>query len=181
MKNSIKTLLAFGLVTALGTGGTALVANARGNTPTAVRDARIAQTVNNGNQQSPDNEATEAPGSEVNEGPENGTENEANDVNDAQEMAQYQSLAKITQQQAQQAAEKAQGATATKVELGSEDGNLVYEVDFANAEVLVDAGNGQILKTEAAGQEQNDATEAPISSSIQVPDNDGGDQGQTQQ
>ena len=70
MNNSIKTLLAVGLVTALGTGGGALVAHAKGNTPTTVRDARIAQTVNNGNQQSANNEATKALGSEVNEGPE---------------------------------------------------------------------------------------------------------------
>lgn len=169
MKNSIKTFLALGLVGALGAGGTAMVANAKGASPTTVRDARIAQTV--------DNEANENPDNEANEGP----ENEADDVNEAAEMAQYQSLATISAQQAQQAAETAQGSTATKVELGSEDGNLVYEVDFANAEVLVDAGNGQILKTEAAGQEENDATEAPIQSSIQVPDNDGGDQGEVQQ
>lgn len=169
MKNSIKTFLALGLMGALGVGGAATIANAKGVSPTTVRDARIAQAI--------DNEANEGPENAANEGPENAAE----DASEAQEMAQYQSLAKISPQQAQQAAEAAQGTTATKVELGSEDGNLVYEVDFANAEVLVDAGNGQVLKTEVAGQEENDATEAPIQSSIQVPDSDGGDQGAAQQ
>lgn len=174
MKNSIKTFLALGLVGALGAGGSTMIAHAKGTSSTIVRDARVAQTA----AQAADNEANEGPGNnEANEGP----ENTANEANDAAEMAQYQSLVKISAQQAQQAAEKTQGGTATKVELGSESGNLVYEVDFANAEVLVDAGNGQILKTEAAGQEQNDATEAPLRSSIQVPDNDGGDQGAAQQ
>ena len=83
--------------------------------------------------------------------------------------AQLQNLAKITAQQAQQTAEAAQAATANEVELDVEDGSLVYEVKFADAEVLVDAGDGQILHTEMAGQEEDNATEAPIQGSIQVP------------
>lgn len=169
MKNSIKTLLSLGLVTALGTGGTILIANAQDNAPKASRDAQVAQTV--------DNEANEGPENEADEGP----ENEAEDANDAQEMAQYEALATITAEQAKQKAEAAQGATATKVELDEDDGSLVYEVRFANkTEVLVDAGNGEILKTEAAGEEENDATETPIKGSIQVPA-DANEQGETAQ
>ncbi len=153
MKNSVKTALAIGLVTALGAGGVALVANAEGDSPAS---ARIAQAVD----------------SEANEGP----ENESEDANEIEEGAQYQALATVTPDQAQQAAEAAQGDTATKVELDEEDGSLVYEIKFANAEVLVDAGNGEILKTELEGQEEDDATEARIEGSIQVPDNDGGDE-----
>lgn len=161
MKNSVKTVLGIGLVTALGAGGVALVANAEGDSPAS---ARIAQAV--------DSEANEGPEDEANEGP----ENEAEEGNEAEEMSQYQALATVTPEQAQQTAEAAQGGTATKVELDEEDGSLVYEVEFANAEVLVDAGNGEILKTELEGQEEDDATEALIQGSIQVPDNDNGDE-----
>ncbi len=155
MKNSTKTLLAFGLITALGAGGTAMVASAKNSVPALVRDARVAQTADH----------------EANEGP----ENTADDAQEVQEVSQYQSLAKVTDQQAQQTAEASQGGTATQVELSVEDGSLVYDVEFANADVTVDAGTGQILKTEAESQEQNDANESSIQGSIQVPDNDGGD------
>lgn len=169
MKNSVKTALAIGLVTTLGAGGAALMANAEGNSPTSTRIAQSAD-------------------SETNEGPENGVENEANegpengseDANEAQEMAQYQSLAKITPEQAQQTAEADQSSTATKVKLDEEDGSLVYKVEFTNAEVLVDAGDGKILKTELEGQEENDTTEAPVQGSIQVPEGADG-QEETQQ
>lgn len=148
MKNSLKTILSLGLVTALGTGGTILIANAQDNSPAATRDARVAQTVER----------------EANEG-------DDDDDDDAREMAQYEALATITAEQAKQKAEAAQGETATKVELDEEDGSLVYEVEFANnTEVLVDAGNGEILKTELEGEEENEATETPIRGSIQVPE-----------
>ncbi|MGC1524559.1 MAG: PepSY domain-containing protein [Phormidesmis sp.] len=155
MKNSLKTLLSLGLVTVLGTGGTILIANAQDSSPAATRDARAAQTVDN----------------ETNKG----YEEEDEDENEAQEMAQYEALATITADQAKQTAEAAQDSTATKVELDEEDGSLVYEVEFANAEVLVDAGDGKILKTELEGEEEDDATEMPVSGSIQVPDTDGDD------
>lgn len=167
MKNLIKTLLTFGLVTALGAGGTAMLASAKSNAPTAAQNARVAQTMNNGANES--NEANEGP-EQANEG----SENAADDAQEAQETAQYQALAKITLQQAQQVAEASQGTAATQTELSVDDSSLVYDVEFANAEITVDAGTGQILKTEAQGQEQNDATETPIQGSIQVPDTDGG-------
>ncbi len=159
MKSTIKTLLAVGLVSALGAGGIALVANANTEPTTLTKGDRIAQTT--------DSEAGESSEDDINEAAENETEN----ANEAQAMAQYQSLAKITPQQAQQAAEAAQGDTATAVELDAETGSLVYEVNFSNAEVTVDAGNGQVLKVEGEGQEENDASEAPVQGSIQVPVN----------
>ncbi|MEA5469322.1 PepSY domain-containing protein [Spirulina sp. 06S082] len=94
------------------------------------------------------------------------------DREEQQEEAQLQNLAKITPEQARQVAEAARGATATEVELDVEDGSLVYEVEFADAEVLVDAGNSQILKIEEKGQEEDDDTEMPVRGSIQVPDSD---------
>ncbi len=94
---------------------------------------------------------------------------------DSKESAKLQALAKITPQQAQQAAESAQGGQAKNVKLESENGNLVYAVEIGNQEVTVDAGNGKVLSTETANQE-NKANEANHSrSSIQVSEAPGGD------
>lgn len=169
MKNLVKTALGIGLLAALSAGGAALVANAEGSSPAAVR---IAQ----GTAQAADSESNEGTKNEANEGPENGAE----DANEAGEMTQYQALATITSEQAQRTAEAAQGGAASKVKLDEEDGSLVYKVKFANAEVLVDAGSGKILKTELEGQEESDATEVPIQGSVQVPEG-ADEQGETQQ
>ncbi|MEM8505289.1 MAG: PepSY domain-containing protein [Cyanobacteria bacterium P01_D01_bin.1] len=67
---------------------------------------------------------------------------------DIQENTQYQSQAEITLEQAKQTAEAAQGESAIGVELDEEDGNLVYEVGFADTDVFVDAIAGNILTTE---------------------------------
>ena len=164
MKKSLKTALGLGLVAAIGAGGTAIVANANANSDTTTAPAAwMAQAA--------DSEANEGPENEANEGPD-----EENEADVAQASAQYQSLAKITAAQAQQMAEAAQGGTATDIELTEEDGSLVYEVEFGNVDVLVDAGDGKILKTETEGQEEDDATEVPIQGSIQVPDSDGGNE-----
>ncbi|OKH25946.1 peptidase [Hydrococcus rivularis NIES-593] len=99
-------------------------------------------------------------------------ESQEDDAEEKQEAARLQSLAKITAQQAKQAAETAQGGTASKVELEDEDGNLVYQVVIDQTEVMVDAGNGKVLYTEQANQEnEEDETNRPRSS-IQVPDTD---------
>lgn len=63
-------------------------------------------------------------------------------------------LAKITAQQAKQAAENKVRGTASSVELGNENGTLVYEVKIGKQEVKVDAGNGSILKVEQADNEK---------------------------
>ena len=162
MKKTLKTALGLGLVAAIGAGGTAIVANANSNTTTAPA-ARMVQAADSGANEGPENEANEGP-------------DEENEADVAQASAQYQSLAKITAAQAQQTAEAAQGSTATDIELTEEDGSLVYEVEFGNVDVLVDAGDGKILKTETEGQEEDDATEVPIQGSIQVPDSDGGNE-----
>jgi uncharacterized membrane protein YkoI len=71
------------------------------------------------------------------------------------------SLAKITADQARDAALAANpGTTATQVELDNENGCLVYSVELSNgADVKVDAGNGQVLHTEAAGSEDSAGSE----------------------
>jgi hypothetical protein len=63
----------------------------------------------------------------------------------------------ITADQAKAAALTANpGTTATKVTLDDENSCLVYSVELSNGlDVKVDAGNGQILHTEAAGPEDS--------------------------
>lgn len=75
-----------------------------------------------------------------------------------QGMGAYQALAKVTAEQAVRAAQAALGTNAspTKVQLGVENGYLIWEVVIGGQEVKVDAGNGQVLHKEAAGQEEQE-------------------------
>lgn len=57
--------------------------------------------------------------------------------------------AKITIQQAIAIAEAEIGGKASEVELDNEDGNLVYEVEIGEKEVVIDAVNGKVLYTES--------------------------------
>ncbi len=64
-------------------------------------------------------------------------------------------LAKVTEEQARQAALNANpGTTVKSASLENENGNLVWSVELSNGtDVKVDAGNGSVLKSEQAGQE----------------------------
>lgn len=93
------------------------------------------------------------------------------DVEEQQEALKLQSFAKITPQQAQQAAETSIGGKTSRVKLENENGNLVYAVEIGQREVKVDAGNGQVLYTENANQEDNKNEASRPKSSIQVPHN----------
>lgn len=79
----------------------------------------------------------------------------------------------ITAPQAQAAALAANpGATATSVGLDDENGCLVYGVQLSNgADVKVDAGNGAVLHTDAAGPDDGTTAE----SSVEAPE--GGETG----
>jgi uncharacterized membrane protein YkoI len=69
------------------------------------------------------------------------------------------SLAKITASRAQQAAEANSGGRASSVKLENEDGNLLYAVTIGQKEIMVDAGNGRVLYTEAInGKDDPDTT-----------------------
>lgn len=151
MKSTVQTMLTFGLFSVIAMAGGAMAASVQRQSPNVIPAPgfRTAQTLY------PEN---------------NKRSDRKNAAKEDREQRQYQSLARITPQQAQQVAEAAHGSTAIKVELEVEDGSLVYEVEFADAEVLVDAGNGQILKIERAGQENNDETETPVRGSIQILD-----------
>ena len=74
------------------------------------------------------------------------------------------SLAKITAGQARQAAEAKVGGTASSVELGNENGTLVYEVKIGKKEVKVDAGNGAILRIGQGDNEQKGNEEKGVES-----------------
>lgn len=70
--------------------------------------------------------------------------------NDAAEHAAMRKVTKISLAEAQRLAQKAApGAELVKAELDNEDGNVVYEVEFAQngyeRTVIIDAGNGKVL------------------------------------
>jgi len=79
-------------------------------------------------------------------------------MSEADEAAALQAMATITSAEAEAAALAANpGTTVVKTELDNENGVLVYSVELGNGmDVKVDAGNGEILQTEQAG---NDAAE----------------------
>jgi hypothetical protein len=74
-----------------------------------------------------------------------------------EDQANAASQARITADQAKAAALAANaGTTATGVSLDSENGCLVYSVELSNGvDVKVDAGNAQVLHSEAAGPEDS--------------------------
>ena len=71
------------------------------------------------------------------------------------EPADLSALAKIKAGEAMAAAKKAYpGIAVKKVELDNENGCLVYSLELRNGgEVLVDAGNGAVLRKESAAAE----------------------------
>jgi uncharacterized membrane protein YkoI len=75
---------------------------------------------------------------------------------ESDESAALQKLATISADEARAAAVAANpGATAIKVELDNENGALVYSVELSNGlDVKVDAGNGQVVHTEQAGEDK---------------------------
>lgn len=103
--------------------------------------------------QKADTEASEAPEATIKGSIQLPAEQPGTEVSDAQEEAQLRTLAKITPQQASQAAQAAVPGTVGSVKLEDEDGSLVYAVVIGQSEVLVDAGNGQVLHQEAADTE----------------------------
>lgn len=98
----------------------------------------------------------------------------AQNLEDQREAERLQSLAKITLEEAKQAAESAVGGTADSIELETEDGSLVYEVEIGQTEVFVDAGNGTVLYTENEDDEDEISEDSRPQGSIQVPDSDDG-------
>ena len=76
-------------------------------------------------------------------------------MSEADEAAALQALATISSSEAEVAALAANpGTTVVKSELDSENGVLVYSVELNNGmDVKVDAGNGEILHTEQAGDD----------------------------
>ena len=93
-------------------------------------------------------------------------------LSEPEEAKALEGLATISLSDAEAAATSAvPGGTVNSVELGNENGSVVYEVDMTDAngqevEVKVDAGNGGVLATETGDDESgeseaDEADEAP--------------------
>jgi uncharacterized membrane protein YkoI len=78
-------------------------------------------------------------------------------MNEADEAAALAGIAKISEEKAKDAASSAYpNATVVKVELDNENGVVVYSVELSDgSDVKVDAGNAEVLHTEAAGQAED--------------------------
>lgn len=109
----------------------------------------------------------------------NADEQDSSDLTEQQQLLRLQSQAKVTLAQALQTAEAAQGGRATSAELETENNSLIYTVDIGLKEVIVDAGNGQVLATEDLSQPDNRAPQ--WRGSVRVSENPAGDgDGETQ-
>lgn len=97
--------------------------------------------------------------------PAGAAEADGTETSDAAEAAKLQALAKITPAEAKSAALAAVPGTADKVELESENGNVVYGVEVTTSsgsvDVKVDAGNGKVLSQQKddAGDEKESGPE----------------------
>ena len=150
MNNSIKTILTVLLVGTLGAGS--LITVALANTNDRSNKTLMTQAVEDETEMEEDRE------SEAEE-----------KLEEQQEAARLQPLAKIARDQAREAALQVQDGEVTELELGAEDGSLVYEVTIGETEVFVDAGNGDILYTQGVNEKIDEATEqARPRGSIQV-------------
>jgi len=79
----------------------------------------------------------------------------ANNQGEAQEAQEYTKLAKVSMQDAVKAAQAYVGTTQapTSVQLGNENGYLVWEVVIGGQEIKVDAGTGKVLHAAPVGHE----------------------------
>ena len=168
-----RKLAAAGLLTAVLIGGGASIAAASDN------DSAPAATSSAVGQQEPDGE--------INDGPDGGPGSEQEDQDPAytgsvaapaeteqadgqessgsedQEQASLQALATLTPQQAEQAALVAVPGTVAETDLDNENGWVVYSVEVDGAdgtvtEVVIDAGNGDVLAHQA--QDAGDSADA---------------------
>lgn len=144
MKNKTKTMLLTitAAVAALPLAGYALAQSAPKSAPAMTQPLAQVQTKND--TETNDSQDPAIKGSIALPNDQNGAEN-GTEVADAQEAAQYQGMAKITPEQAKTAALAAVPGTVTSVQLGNENGFLVYDVTIGTQEVIVDAGNGKVL------------------------------------
>lgn len=110
-----------------------------------------------------------------------------NDRSEGAEAATYGSMATVSLDQAVKAAQDLLGATdaPTSVQLGDEDGFLIWEVVIGNQAVKVDAGNAKVLQTEQAGvAEEADDNESNDQEDDQANDQEGqaeGDESDSEQ
>jgi uncharacterized membrane protein YkoI len=93
-----------------------------------------------------------------------GNEAKGAEEDDAAEAARLQKLATVTPEEAKAAALVAEPGKAGKVELESENGNVVYDVEVTTStgtvDLKIDAGNAKVLQTEKEDGEKNDKKES---------------------
>lgn len=143
-------LIAAGVLTVAIVGGGASIAAASPSAP-----ATAGSSTSTGSQQD-ENDPTitgtvQAPAEQA-DGSETGSE--------AAEDAALKSLATVTPDQATQAALAAVPGTVGQVELGNENGFVVYDIEVTDSngtvtEVTVDAGNASVLAQQAEGAGEN--------------------------
>jgi len=80
-------------------------------------------------------------------------------ISEQDESIALAGLATISADEAKQIAETEIGSTASKLELGNENGTLVYEVTIGNQEVKIDAGDGSVLQVENNDIEKDEIDE----------------------
>jgi uncharacterized membrane protein YkoI len=87
-------------------------------------------------------------------------EAEGTEEDDAAEAARLEKLATVTPDEAKAAALAAQPGKVTQVELESEDGNVVYDVEVTTStgttDLTIDAGSAKVLQTEKETGENHD-------------------------
>ncbi len=146
MNNKTRTMLLTitAAVAALPLAGYALAQSAPARAAQTSLTQSLAQTQTKNDTETNDSQDPAIQGSIALPAEQNGAE-KGTKVADTQEAAQDQGMAKITPAQAQAAALAVVKGTATSVQLGNENGFLVYDVTIGTQEVIVDAGNGKVL------------------------------------
>lgn len=138
-----KSITVAAVSTAVLLGGGATLASAATGGNDGTQEPRLSGTV-------------QAPAETTKEGNDTAASEQAQD-------GQLRSLAKISDAQAKAAAVKAVGGSATGVQLGDENGYVVYEVAVTTPsgvlDVKVDAGSGAVLAQES-GDEAESGTES---------------------
>jgi uncharacterized membrane protein YkoI len=145
-KSLTKVLGSLGVAAGLALGAAGIASAATGTSTTPKAPTRAVSTP-----AAPDKQDQQDPAGQQQQDPQLNGSVQATDQAGAGESSDtaLQALAKITPDQAKQAALAAVPGTVNKVDLGNENGTVVYDVEITangtTTDVKVDAGNGKIL------------------------------------
>lgn len=85
--------------------------------------------------------------------------NDIETKDDNQDPTVLASQAKINEAEARQIAQKNAGGVISSIKLGDENGTVVYEVRIGQKDLVINASNGKVLKSESADQKDGDQVE----------------------